>query len=143
MNPVDEWFIPSFPFILLNLLTVCPPSLTNSPRPAPPNPATPPRPLGATTQGLSYDEETGHFYVVEEVVEQGDTHLHPVAQARRGRARARAPPAAGSGLGARRTGRGAPRRERRVARVRPAPRCPLRLSVSLLTPSPRPPSSHA
>jgi hypothetical protein len=36
----------------------------------------------AAPQGLSYDEETGHFYVVEEVVEQGDSHLHPVAQAR-------------------------------------------------------------
>ncbi|GBF92520.1 hypothetical protein Rsub_04624 [Raphidocelis subcapitata] len=31
-------------------------------------------------EGLAYDEQTGHFYVVEEVVEQGDTHLHPVAQ---------------------------------------------------------------
>lgn len=38
--------------------------------------------LGEDSQfeGLSYDDKTGHFYVVEEVVEQGDTHLHPVAQ---------------------------------------------------------------
>lgn len=32
-------------------------------------------------QGLSYDAATGHFYVIEEVVEQEDTkHLHPYAQ---------------------------------------------------------------
>ncbi len=31
-------------------------------------------------QGLSYDEKTGHFYAVEEVVEQGDDTLHPVTQ---------------------------------------------------------------
>jgi hypothetical protein len=41
-------------------------------------------PHNAPLQGLAYDEQTGHFYVVEEVVEQGDTHLHPVAQASKG-----------------------------------------------------------
>lgn len=31
-------------------------------------------------EGLSYDDKTGHFYAVEEVVEAGDSHLHPYAR---------------------------------------------------------------